>query len=108
LLVDDPEEFALPINGRKNRLERRDFEALGKYLKIPDIVIRRTLDGLPSRLQLAIEELPSPWVVRAQAQAFSELVASNAARLTNGLKAEKTSRAPKAKEPPKRKSRPRR
>jgi serine/threonine-protein kinase HipA len=40
LLVDDPEEFALPINGRKNRLEQRDFESLGKYLKIPDAVVR--------------------------------------------------------------------
>jgi serine/threonine-protein kinase HipA len=108
LLVDDPEEFALPINGRKSRLERRDFEALGKYLKIPDVVIRRTLDGLPSHLMLAIEELRSPWVARAHAQAFKTLVASNAARLAHGLKAVKASRAPKSKEPPKRKSRPRR
>jgi serine/threonine-protein kinase HipA len=107
LLVDDPEEFALPINGRKNRLGRRDFETLGKHLKIPDVVIRRTLDGLPSRLVQAIEELRSPWVARAQALAFKALVANNAARLAHGLKV-KASRTPKVKEPPKRKSRPRR
>lgn len=107
LLVDDPEEFALPINGKKNRLERRDFEALGKHLKIPDIVIRRTLDGLPSRLQQAIGELLSPWVARAQAQALGALVASNAARLAQGARVGKY-QAPKVKEPPKRKSRPRR
>ncbi len=87
LLVDDSEELALPINGRKNRLERRDFEALGKYLNIPDVVIRRTLDHLPSRLRLAIEALPSPWVARAQSQAFKALVTGNAARLAYGLKA---------------------
>ncbi len=108
LLVDDPEEFALPINGRKNRLEPRDFESLGQHLKIPDVVIRRTIDGLSSRLMLAIAELRSPWVTRAQAQSFKTLVASNVARLAHGLKATRTAQRPKLKEPPKRKSRPRR
>ena len=81
LLVDDPEEFALPINGRKNRLQRRDFEALAKHLKIPDIVTRRTIDDLPDRLMRALGQLPSPWVARRQAQAFKALVQRNAARL---------------------------
>jgi hypothetical protein len=82
--VDDPEEFALPIHGRKNRLQRRDFETLAKHLKIPDIVTRRTIDALPARLMRAIKQLPSPWVARKQAQAFKALVARNAARLGFG------------------------
>jgi serine/threonine-protein kinase HipA len=106
LLVDDPEEFALPINGRKNRLERRDFEALGKHLKIPDVVIRRTLHDLPACLMLAIEQLPSPWVAPEQAQAFKALVTKNAARLVRGRKAGVTPRAPVVKKPAKRRSRP--
>ena len=81
LLVDDPEEIALPINGRKNRVQRRDFEALAKHLKIPDIVARRTIDALPARLMRARGQLPSPWVARKQAQAFKALVERNAARL---------------------------
>ena len=83
LLVDDPEEFALPINGLKNRLQRRDFEALAKHLKIPDIVILHTIDDLPARLMRALGQLPSPWVARKQAQAFKALVESNAARLAS-------------------------
>ncbi len=83
LLVDDPEEVALPINGRKNRLQRRDLEALAQHLKIPDIVARRTIDGLPGRLLQAIEERPSPWVLPVQAKALGDLIAANAARLAS-------------------------
>jgi serine/threonine-protein kinase HipA len=108
LLVDDPEEFALPINGKKNRLEKRDFEALGKHLKIPEVVIRRTLDDLPARLMLAIEQLPSPWVAPEQSQAFKALVTRNATRLAHGRKAGVTPRAPVVQKLAKRRSRPRR
>jgi serine/threonine-protein kinase HipA len=101
LLVDDPEEFALPINGRKNRLERRDFESLGQYLKIPDVVVRRTLDSLPARLMLAIEEIRCPWVARGHAQVFRTLVANNATRLAHGLKAGRSARPQKKKDPAK-------
>lgn len=81
LLVRDPEEFALPINGRKSRLQRHDFVALGNHLKIPEVVIRRTLDGLPRRLLQALRERPSPWVSPPQAKAFTLLITKNAARL---------------------------
>ena len=108
LLVDDQDEFALPINGRKNRLESRDFEVLGKHLKIPDVVIRRTLNDLPARLMLAIEQLPSPWVAPEQAREFKALVTKNATRLAHGRKAGVTPRAPVIKKPAKRRPRPRR
>lgn len=107
LLVDDPEEFALPINGRKNRLERRDFEAFGKHLKIPDIVIRRTLDALPARLTLAMAQLPSPWVAAAQAKAFKALVARNATLLLHGRQVAITTQTPAGRKPAKRRQRPR-
>jgi len=108
LLVDDPEEFALPINGRKNRLQRRDFEALAKHLKIPDIVTRRTIDDLPARLMRALGQLPSPWVARKQAQAFKALVERNAARLGSGRPAGPLAIAPAGERPTSRKHRPRR
>jgi serine/threonine-protein kinase HipA len=107
LLVNDPEETALPVNGRKNRLERRDFEAFGKHLKIPEVVIQRTIHDLPERLTLAITELPSPWVSREQAQAFKALVASNTARLVLGRKPGVVSKTPVLKKPTKRRPRTR-
>jgi serine/threonine-protein kinase HipA len=81
LLVRDPEDSALPINGRKNRLERRDFEALAKHLKIPDVVTRRTLELLPARLLRSVGERPSPWVTPGQARALQALVTKHATRL---------------------------
>ena len=83
LLVDDREEFALPINGRKNRLRRRDFEALAQHLKIPEIVTRRTIDDLPARLIRTLGQRPGPWVASEQAKAFRSVVEKNAARLVS-------------------------
>jgi serine/threonine-protein kinase HipA len=109
LLVDDPEEFALPINGRKNRLKRGDFEALAKHLKIPDIVTRRTIDDLPARLMQALERHPSPWLVPEQAKAFNALVERSLAQLGHGHAAgRQLTRAPAAKRPTSRRSRPHR
>jgi serine/threonine-protein kinase HipA len=99
LLVNDPEEFALPINGRKNRLQRRDFESLAKHLKIPDLVARRTIDQLPARLIRALAERPSPWVARVQATMFSELVKANATRLTEHPRPARRIAAPSRKKP---------
>lgn len=39
----DPEELALPLNGRKRKLTKADFLALAESLKIPVIVVERTL-----------------------------------------------------------------
>jgi serine/threonine-protein kinase HipA len=35
----DKEEMALTLNGKKSRLKRIDFEALGKALQLPDKVV---------------------------------------------------------------------
>jgi serine/threonine-protein kinase HipA len=105
LLVDDPEELALPINGRKNRLQRRDFEALAKHLKIPDIVARRTINDVPARLMRMLEQLPSPWVTRKQAQAFRTLVERNVARLGSTPRVGPLTVAPARKQPTSRRHR---
>jgi serine/threonine-protein kinase HipA len=81
VLVRDPEELALPINGRKNRLRRRDFAALASHLKIPEVVTQRTLDHLPVRLLRTLGECPSPWVSHEQAKACTALIERNVARL---------------------------
>lgn len=45
----DPEELALPVNGRKRKLGRKDFLALGDTLSIPGVVVERTLARLARR-----------------------------------------------------------
>jgi hypothetical protein len=97
----------LPINDRKNRLKRRDFEALAKHLKIPDIVTRRTIDDLPARLMRALERHPNPWVAPEQAKAFNALVERNLAQLGHGRAVgRQLTSASVAKRPTSRRSRP--
>lgn len=81
LLLDDPEESALPINGRKSRLERRDFLALAGHLRLPEIVAKRRLDAIPALLRTALTELPSPWVSAEQSRMLGEHVREMAGRL---------------------------
>lgn len=44
--ISDPEEMALTVNGKKARLKREDFEALGKTLKIPEKAIKHSFERL--------------------------------------------------------------
>lgn len=72
LLLSDPEESALPLNGRKARLAPRDFLALAAHLRIPEKVARQRMAKIPQGLEKAIGEIPSPWVAPEQAQAFRD------------------------------------
>lgn len=42
----DPEELALPVNGKKRNIRRKDFIAFGENLKIPPKVIERTIESM--------------------------------------------------------------
>lgn len=81
LLLSDPEESALPLNGRKARLAPRDFLALATHLKIPEKVASQRIKALPAMLAKAIAEIPSPWVAPEQVQAFREHVRQTTERL---------------------------
>ena len=81
LLVQDLEESALPIHGRKSRLGRRDFLALAAHLKIPDVVAERTLESMRDALPRAVAETPSPWVPAPLAARLAALVERNLRRL---------------------------
>ena len=43
---EDPDELALPINGKKNKLKWNDFLILGKSYKLPEKVLDRARDKL--------------------------------------------------------------
>ncbi|MFZ4712480.1 MAG: type II toxin-antitoxin system HipA family toxin [Bacteriovoracaceae bacterium] len=43
---DDPEEMALTINGKKNKLKWKDFLELGKNLNLPEKVMKKFRDSM--------------------------------------------------------------
>lgn len=53
LMAEDKEEMALTINGKKARIQRKDFIALGKNLQIPD----KAIDNSFLRLSKHIPEM---------------------------------------------------
>lgn len=81
ILTDDAEESALPINGRKSGIRRRDLLALGSHLRLPGTVVVRALDGLRVAVPRLLRELPSPWVDGLQAERVRELSDRTAANL---------------------------
>lgn len=81
LLLSDPEESALPLNGRKSKLAKRDFLALASHLRLPGKVAQQRLASLPEALTRAIAAIPSPWVAPHQATAFVEHVQTMSERL---------------------------
>jgi serine/threonine-protein kinase HipA len=82
LLLADPEESALPLNGRKAKLTPRDFLALAAHLKVPEKVARQRMATIPPDLARAIDAIPSPWVAAQQAQAFRSHVQEMTVRLS--------------------------
>ena len=51
ILLQDTEELALPLNGKKNRLKRRDFETFGISLKLNEVQIRKALERITNSLK---------------------------------------------------------
>ena len=72
VLPSESEEMALAINGRKNRIDRRDFEALAETLEIPPkrrdplMQLGHTL-GAEAGTSLACSFLPEIWRQKVKA-----------------------------------------
>jgi serine/threonine-protein kinase HipA len=50
LVLDDPEETALTINGKKNKLRSSDWQSLGRYLDIPSPQVNSINEALQSSI----------------------------------------------------------
>lgn len=50
LPIDDSEEMALTVNGKKARLTREDFEVMGETLKIPKKAVQNSFERLAGAL----------------------------------------------------------
>jgi serine/threonine-protein kinase HipA len=63
IMPEDQEQFALPMNGKKTNLRRRDFQAFADSCRIPknaaDNIIKRLLHIQPTFAQLCAESLLS-------------------------------------------------
>jgi hypothetical protein len=42
----DPEDLALPLNGKKHHIQKKDFLEFGKNLNIPEKVVLNTLENM--------------------------------------------------------------
>ena len=51
VIPDDPEEMAIPLNGKKSNLKKSDFEALAERMRIPS----KSFDNLMARMKAGIE-----------------------------------------------------
>ena len=83
VLPDDPEELALSLNGKKNRIRRADFLALADSLRLAPRQTARAFDRILSAVRdrlpetLAASFLPAP-----MQDAVSTLVAARLVRLS--------------------------
>jgi serine/threonine-protein kinase HipA len=58
-LPEDDEELALTLNGKKNKIQLKDFEEFGKTLKIPSPAISKILERIESMEKKLISRLES-------------------------------------------------
>lgn len=81
ILVDDPEESALPINGKKNRIRRLDLLELAANLRISHKVAMISIDRQAKTFVAMMDVMPSPWVDPGQARRLREHAVEMASRL---------------------------
>jgi serine/threonine-protein kinase HipA len=82
--VEDPEEMALTVNGRKNRLTRADFEALGRALKINDKALQNSFMRIENALPAVRALIDRSFLPAALRARYESLLGERAVR--TGLK----------------------
>ncbi|HBC86380.1 MAG TPA: toxin HipA [Lentisphaeria bacterium] len=76
VLPEDKEEFALPINGRKTKIRRRDFEIFGKTVKLTDTQVRNAINRILSSAEKHFPEaLASSFLPADKQEGISKLFA---------------------------------
>lgn len=78
---EDPEEMALSINGKKNKLQWTDFVALGSNYKIPMKVIERARDQMLDSFFDAEDLIERSFLSEAKKEAFTDLLRTRSERL---------------------------
>lgn len=78
---EDPEEMALPINGKKNKLKWEDFQALGASYKIPPKVLERVRDQMLDSFFDAENLIDRSFLSEAKKEEFTDLLRERSKRL---------------------------
>lgn len=81
LLPEDREESALTLNGRKRRLQRRDFDAFGANLKLSSKQIENTYTRFKENMTPALNVLQGSFCSIQVKQAYASLVSARIERL---------------------------
>ena len=74
LMPQDQEEMALTLNGKKSRLRRGDFEALGRALNLTERQTTNTHTRLQRNLVKARDEVPMSFLSTEQQREFKGLL----------------------------------
>lgn len=81
LIPEDREESALALNGKKSRLNRTDFMALARSMKLADKTAERAAEQCLARVPEAMAFVERGFCRPATRKAYRELMASRAQRL---------------------------
>lgn len=78
---EDPEEMALPINGKKNKLKWSDFVSLGNSYKIPNKVMERVRDKMLDSFFEAEDLIERSFLSDEKKEEFLELLRERSIRI---------------------------
>lgn len=81
LLPQDPEESALAINGKKNRLLPADFQAFADNAGIPDSAVEKVFNKFRKKLEVALHTLSGSFLSAEAQEQYRELLLERADRL---------------------------
>lgn len=82
LIPEDAEEMALSVNGKRARLGRSDFAALGRHLRIADKAIDATFERLERVLPELLAAIDSTFLAPETKSSWATLIVDCHARLT--------------------------
>lgn len=77
----DPEELALPLNGKKSNIKRKDFEAFGRNLQIPDKVIHNSISLMTENWDNWKKMIDNSFLNNELRNQFQELIQERIAKL---------------------------
>ncbi|PIN70049.1 toxin HipA [Candidatus Woesearchaeota archaeon CG11_big_fil_rev_8_21_14_0_20_43_8] len=81
LIPSDPEEMALTLNGKKNRITRYDFDKVAEYLKINDTALKNTYEKFKKTIPVMIEFIESSFISKDLKYEYKKLINTRAKRI---------------------------
>jgi serine/threonine-protein kinase HipA len=81
-----PEDtLALPVTGKKSRLDRRDWLELGQYCGLPPRLVNKEIDDLSALLPSALDTVGQSFLPAALRRRYANILEKNSASLASDL-----------------------